>query len=254
MTIAGSDPSGGAGIQADLKTFTNLRCYGQAVITALTVQNTLGVQRSVAVDSDLVYHQIEAVMQDFKPDAVKIGMLPDANIVKRVAESIRVFRPAFVVLDPVMVSSSGLKLVDDRAVQALCEHLIPLCTLITPNLPESKVLTRIETNDCVALAKVMGDIYQDVAILVKGGHREGRPVDVLYNKGKIKIYDNAPRIETRNTHGTGCVLSSGIAAFVAQGMSLPEAVEHAKDYLTEALHKGASYKAGGGHGPMYLLP
>lgn len=253
MTIAGSDPSGGAGIQADLKTFTNLRCYGQAVITALTVQNTLGVHRSVAVNADLVYDQIEAVMQDFKPDAVKIGMLPNADTIKRVAEAIRAFRPSFVVLDPVMVSSSGLKLMEDIAVEVLCEHLIPLCTLITPNLPESKVLTRIETNDSAIQAKTMGDIYQGVAILVKGGHREGRPVDVLYNKGKIKIYDNAPRIETRNTHGTGCVLSSAIAAFVARGISLPEAVGQAKAYLTDALQKGASYEAGGGHGPMYLL-
>lgn len=254
MTIAGSDPSGGAGIQVDLKTFSKLGCYGQAVITALTVQNTIGVRRSMPVNSDLVFEQIAMVMEDMRPDAVKIGMLPHAETVKSVTKAIREFQPTFVVLDPVMISSSGLQLMDDAAVAALREDLIPLCTLITPNLPEAKVLAGHDLHDGNALAQAIVKTYPNTAVLVKGGHRMGAPVDVLCSENELYVYDGVQRIETRNTHGTGCVLSSAIAAFVARGHQLPEAVGKAKTFLTEALQKGEEYEAGRGHGPLYLLP
>lgn len=250
MTIAGSDPSGGAGIQADLKTFAALGCYGQAAITALTVQNTLGVKRSVAVDSQLLREQVEAVWQDVMPDAVKIGITATADIIRMLAELIEKWRPPFVVLDPVMISSSGHRLMDPDACTALRDRLMPVCHLITPNIPEAKALLGEQCmTPMECMAQTLSHQEGGAAVLVKGGHSDGEPTDVLYADGCIHTF-TAPRISTRNTHGTGCTLSSAIAAYHARGCSLPEAVAKAKSYLSAALEAGAMVYAGHGNGSM----
>lgn len=254
MSIAGSDPSGGAGIQADLKVFSLWKCYGQAVISALTVQNTAGVAYSSSVSAQLVYDQMVAVFNDLKPDAVKIGMMPTADVMRSVAKVIELYKPAFVVLDPVMVSTSGRKLMDDDAIKVLRTELMPLCNLVTPNLPEAMVLTGKKTTDQRELSQCLSEIIDGVAVLVKGGHAVGKPIDVLFVDGCWHEFGNEVRVKTHNSHGTGCVLSSSIAAAVARGCNLPEAVLRAKEFLTEALRKGADYEAGGGKGPLYLLP
>lgn len=253
MTIAGSDPSGGAGVQADLKTFTLLGCYGQAAVTALTVQNTQGVKKSVAVDEALVFEQIEVVMSDWLPQAVKIGMVPNAAVARGIARALRSYRPRFVVYDPVMVSTSGLRLMLPETLEVVRTELLPCCTLLTPNLPEARVLAGNEHAEAEVLARRLCNELQLPAILVKGGHRSGEPVDVLYD-GNLYAY-TAPRIDTPNAHGTGCVLSSAIAAFVAKGQPLQQAVGSAKQFLTSALQRGRNYTTGkGSNGPLYLLP
>lgn len=253
LSIAGSDPSGGAGLQADLKTFTLLGCYGQAVPTALTVQNSQGVKRSVAVGADLVYEQLATVMEDLMPQAVKIGMLPDAATVQAVAQAIGQYSPPFTVLDPIMLSTSGLPLTPPEARQAVRELLMPLCTLITPNLPEALSLASKQDGTPEELAEWLSEHLSVRGVLVKGGHTEGEPDDVLYADHSLYIY-RGRRIETANSHGTGCVLSSAIAACMAQGATLPQAVERAKAFVAQALRRGADFYAGKGHGAMYLLP
>ena len=250
MTIAGSDPSGGAGIQADLKTFAALGCYGQAAITALTVQSTMGVKRSVAVDALLLREQVEEVWKDVMPDAVKIGITATADIIRALAELIDKWRPPFVVLDPVMISSSGHRLMDTDACTALRDRLMPRCHLITPNIPEALALLAdpgVESMEC--MARTLSHQEGGTAVLVKGGHSEGEPTDVLYCDGCIHNF-TAPRISTRNTHGTGCTLSSAIAAYLARGSSLPDAVARAKSYLSAALDAGSQVYAGHGNGSM----
>lgn len=254
MSIAGSDPSGGAGIQADLKVFSVWQCYGEAAITALTVQNTQGVIYSSPVSAELVYDQITAVFKDLKPDAVKIGMTPTVEIIQNITKAIKQFKPAFVVLDPVMVSTSGKKLLNSEAIKVLHSELMPLCNLITPNLPEAMTLTGLQSTDQRELAKLLSQSIGGTAVLVKGGHSEGPPTDILYYNHHWYDYNTATRIDTCNSHGTGCVLSSSIAAAVANGATLPEAVSLAKKFLTKALEKGAEYKAGTGRGALFLLP
>lgn len=255
MSVAGSDPSGGAGLQADLKVFTLLGCYGEAVPTALTVQSTRGVRESVAVDAALVGAQMETVFEDELPAAVKIGIVPNAAVAHAVADALERHRPPFVVLDPVLVSSSGRVLVDEAAREVLLRRLMPLCTLLTPNLPEAHALLGSSFADATPerLAETLGQRVGGVSVLVKGGHRAGAPVDVLYNKGVVTEF-SASRVDTPNTHGTGCVLSSAIAAYVARGLALPEAVDAAKAFLTKALERGAAYRFGHGTGPLFLLP
>ncbi len=253
MTIAGSDPSGGAGIQADLKTFTLLGCYGQAVPTCLTVQNSCKVYRSEAIDAELVYDQIAAAMSDHQPRAVKVGIVPNADVAEAIVEALCEHRPEFVVYDPVLVSSSGLRLVDEEAVSYIRRKLIPLATLFTPNLPEARFLL---PESCFQGERFAHELAEQLRtnVLLKGGHMEGRPVDILCRNGNIKTYGQEERIETNNTHGTGCVLSSAIAANLAKGLPLEEAVGQAKAFLTHALAKGAEYFCGRMHGGMYLLP
>lgn len=254
MTLAGSDPSGGAGLQADLKTFTLLGCYGQAVPTALTVQNTVGVVRSVPLDGELIYDQAATVMTDWLPDAVKIGILPHAAAVRAVARLLREFGPRFVVLDPVLVSSSGHRLIDDEGIEAMQDELMPLCSLLTPNLPEATLLTGATPGTAATkLGNALRRRYPHTAILVKGGHAEGEPLDTLFATDDSLTALHGQRIATRNTHGTGCVLSSAIAAFTSRGLSLGEAVARAKQFIAEALTRGATYEAGHGHGPMFLV-
>ncbi len=267
LSAAGSDPSGGAGIQADLKTFAALGCYGQAAVTALTVQNTVGVRRSVPVEPALVAEQMEAVMEDRLPDAVKIGITGTAAMARAVADVLRRWRPPFVVLDPVLRSSSGLPLCEDTAVEAVMSELAPLCTLLTPNLPELRVLSRLDgVPENVARAPENGETDEETeeriremaealrsacgaAVLAKGGHREGAAADLLLCDDGWHAY-SAPRVLTVNTHGTGCTLSSAVAAYAARGLSLPEAVGEAKRYLTRAMEAGRGVTAGKGHGPL----
>lgn len=267
LSAAGSDPSGGAGIQADLKTFAALGCYGQAAVTALTVQNTVGVRRSVPVEASLVAEQMEAVMEDRLPDAVKIGITGTAAVARAVAGVLRRWHPPFVVLDPVLRSSSGLPLCEDTAVEVVLTELAPLCTLITPNIPELHVLSRLAgVSESVARTESDGEADGEsegrikemaealrrssgAAVLAKGGHRAGAAADLLLCADGWHAY-SVPRVLTANTHGTGCTLSSAIAAYAARGFSLPDAVGEAKRYLTRAMEAGRGVTAGKGHGPL----
>lgn len=262
LSLAGSDPSGGAGLQADLKVFTLLGCYGMALPTALTVQSTTGVKRSVPVEAALVGQQLEAVLADIPPRAVKIGMLPAPGAPGTVAELLGHYDVPAVVLDPVMISSSGLPLIGADVIGELSERLIPCCTLVTPNLPEARCLAGLaDASDAAdltaeALARRLQRNFPGVAFLVKGGHSAGEPDDLLLTAdGQVHTF-TGHRITTRNDHGTGCVLSSAIAAHLAlrSEAGLPDAVARAKDFLTGALRRGADYAIGHGRGPLYLLP
>lgn len=247
LSIAGSDPYGGAGIQADLKTFSALGCYGSAAITALTVQNSTGVKRSVAVDAQTVYEQAAAVFDDITIDALKIGMTVNSGIIRAITRLIKAYHPATIVLDPVMVSSSGHRLLNEEAIRELKEELMPLCTLVTPNIPELEVLSG--GAEGIAAARKVIEESKCTFVLVKGGHLEGQPTDCLVSANRTWDFPGR-RVDTRNTHGTGCTLSSAIAAYAAQGVSMPEAVGKAKAYVEHALAAGAEINAGKGHGSM----
>ena len=253
LTIAGSDSGGGAGIQADLKTFAAHGCHGMSAITALTAQNTLGVTAVHVAPAELVAAQIDAVFDDIGVDAIKIGMLASAEMVETVAATLRprVRSGVPMVLDPVMVAQSGDSLIDDEAVQALLEHLIPLASLVTPNLPEAARLTGRPVGSEVerlAAARQLGECG-DMAVLVKGGHGEGdEVVDLLLAEGAFHRYA-ARRIETRSNHGTGCTLSSAIACRLAAGEAMSIAVSGAIEYLRAALED--SFPLGQGNGPVH---
>lgn len=247
LSVAGSDPYGGAGIQADLKTFAALGCYGAAAITALTVQNSRGVKRSVPVDAALVYDQAAAVMEDIHPQALKIGMTVNTEIIHALCHLIDDFHPPFVVLDPVMVSSSGRQLLDETAIAILSAELLPRCTLVTPNLPELEILGG--EGEAKESARRLITSTGCPNVLVKGGHRNGSPTDLLVDEKNVQTYEGE-RITTRNTHGTGCTMSSAIAAHVARGYTLEESVGQAKIYVTNALRSGAEVAVGNGNGAM----
>lgn len=255
LTIAGSDSGGGAGIQADLKTFAANGCYGMSVITALTAQNTRGVTAIHAVPVDFVAAQMEAVLSDIGADAIKIGMLFSPELIRTVADGLRRFEVKNVVLDPVMVAQSGDKLLQDEAEAALKEELIPLANLITPNLPEAMVLLGGEITDqesLVTAARELGRLGCE-HVLIKGGHMEGTTsTDSLYFVAQDRLVSLiGTRIPTRNNHGTGCTLSSAIAAFLARGNTMEAAVRHAKEYISGAILAGADYEIGHGHGPVH---
>jgi hydroxymethylpyrimidine/phosphomethylpyrimidine kinase len=254
LSIAGSDPSGGAGIQADLKTFSALGAYGGAVITALTAQNTHGVTGIHNVPPAFVALQIDTVFADLRVDAVKIGMISTADIARVVATSLRRAGARNVVLDPVMIAKSGHALLDPTAVAALREELVPLATVITPNLPEAAVLLGGEMpkslddmRDAVRALHGLGPAY----VYLKGGHLGGaESPDLLYD-GTTTVELSAKRVQTANTHGTGCTLSSAIAALLPQRPDVRRAVEDAKAYLTGAIAAGDHLHVGGGHGPVH---
>jgi hydroxymethylpyrimidine kinase/phosphomethylpyrimidine kinase len=254
LSIAGSDPSGGAGIQADLKTFSALRCYGMAAITALTAQNTRGVTGVHVPPADFVAAQIEAIFADVRVDAVKIGMLASPEIVIAVADCLARHRPAHIVLDPVLVATSGDSLGAPGVVEAMRLHLFPQATLITPNLPEAATLAGApDATDIEGLELLAAVLHKQGAraVLVKGGHLSGAMAeDALFADGRVSRF-SAPRVATVNTHGTGCTLSSAIAAHLAQGLALDAAIRAAKDYLTEALRAGDRLDVGHGHGPVH---
>ena len=255
LTIAGSDSGGGAGIQADLKTISANRCYGMSVITALTAQNTLGVTAIHAVPVDFVAAQMDAVLSDIGADAVKIGMLFSPELIRTVADGLRRYGAKNIVLDPVMVAQSGDKLLQDEAVAAIKEHLIPLADLITPNLPEASVLLdrEILTEEDLAAAAVDLAALGAGNVLIKGGHLESENSDdCLYLGAEGRLVTLAgERVVTRNNHGTGCTLSSAIAAYLARGEDMETAVRLGKDYITGAIQAGAAYEIGRGNGPVH---
>lgn len=251
LTIAGSDSSAGAGIQADLKTFAALGVYGTSAITAITAQNTRGVTAVQEMAADMVAAQIDAVVEDIRPDAVKTGMLASAPIIEVVAAKVREHGLPNLVVDPVMVAKSGDRLLREDAVAALRDVLLPLAAVVTPNLPEAEVLVGrgIASDEDARRAgeEIVG--LGAGAVVVKGGHREAsEAVDILYDGEAFRVY-SAPRIDTTSTHGTGCTFASAIAAYLARGEPLAEAVGRAKEYVTEALRR--AYPIGGGHGPVH---
>ena len=250
LTIAGSDTIGGAGIQADLKTMCAHHVYGMSVITALTAQNTLGVQAIHTPPADFIQAELNSVFSDIFPDAVKIGMLANAEIIRTVAEALRKFSPKHIVLDPVMISTSNHRLLQKDAEQALIQELLPLATVITPNLPETAALSGMEIphskDEMLRSAQIISSMTH-AAILVKGGHLADCADDLLFINGETHWF-SAPRINTDNTHGTGCTLSSAIASNLALGFNLEESVQRAKKYITEALMHDPHL--GHGNGPL----
>ena len=254
LTIAGSDSSGGAGIQADLKTFAALGVYGASAITALTAQNTTGVSGIHQVPAEFVTAQIDAVFSDLAVGAVKIGMVAHPPVIDAIVAGLKRWSPTHVVLDPVMVATSGDRLLAAEAVDALRTKLIPLASVITPNLPEAAALLEEGVAVDEAAVEKQGRRLLDLgcrAVLIKGGHGEGaESIDYLVDSSGVTALA-APRIATKNTHGTGCTLSSAIAAGLAKGLALAEAVRAAKAYVTDALVAGQRLKIGSGHGPVH---
>ena len=254
LTIAGSDSGGGAGIQADLKTFSALGVYGTSAITALTAQNTQGVRAVHAPSGVFLAQQIEAVLEDMPVGAIKIGMLFNAEIIHAVAAKLACWPAIPAVLDPVMIATSGDALIRPDAVSAMVAELFPLARVVTPNLAEAAFLLNEDmARDLVAMERQGRAILAmgAHAVLMKGGHSTGNEaIDLLVTSSAV-ISFAAPRIETRNTHGTGCTLSSAIAAGLAKGMALEEAIEAAKKYLTAALEAGAGLRLGKGSGPVH---
>lgn len=254
LSIAGSDSSGGAGIQADLKTISALGAYAATAITAITVQNTMGVQGIHPVPPEYVEGQIQAVMDDISPDAIKIGMINDIDIVRVIAKCIRKYQPKHVVFDPVMVSTSGSKLIKDDAIEVLVKELMPLTHLITPNLDEAVVLTGKKINSLDDMKTAAKELlsFGSQAVLVKGGHLPGKLMyDVLQLKPEEEaIVFTGNHIESKNVHGTGCSLSSAIATFLALGDNMPTAVSKAKEYIAGAIEAGKEIYIGHGSGPL----
>lgn len=250
LTIAGSDSGAGAGIQADLKTFAALGVYGTSVITAITAQSTKGVTQILEVAPDLVAAQIDAVIEDIGSHALKTGMLANSAIIEIVAEKIRQHRLQNLVVDPVMVAKSGDLLLRPEAIEALKSHLIPLATIVTPNLPEAERLTGIHARRLSEIQEAARKIVAMGArsVVIKGGHRKGPATDLFYD-GKEFRELTAPRLRTRNTHGTGCTFSAAIAAGLAKGEKLESTVVQAKRYITQAIRKG--FAIGSGHSPVH---
>ena len=261
LTIAGSDSVGGAGIQADIKTMSALGVYAASAITAVTVQNTQGVYGIEAIRPEIVGGQISAVMDDIHPTAVKIGMVNDAGTIHAIAKTLGRYKDVAVIIDPVMVSTSGCRLMQEDALQVFRTELMPLASLLTPNVPEAEILSgiKIETVDDMdrAANKICREAARCIvekgcrAALVKGGHLDGNTkTDILYADGQRVETFEAQTVETRNTHGTGCTLSSAITAHLALGHTMADAIRQAKTYLYKALEAGKDVEIGRGHGPV----
>ena len=253
LSIAGSDCSGGAGIQADLKTFSALGCYGMTAITALTAQNTLGVTGIHGVPPEFLKAQLQAVIEDIGVDAVKIGMLHSPEIVRVVAWALEHYQLKQVVLDPVMVATSGDRLIKSETVQVLQHELFPLVTLVTPNLDEAAWLLGRSLGNAQELEQAARDLLAlgARAVLLKGGHLPGSAVvDIFVQPNQAGLHLRSERIASKNVHGTGCTLSSAIAAYLALGLPLRQAVEQARVYVLEAIQTGAAVLTGCGHGPL----
>ncbi len=249
LTIAGSDCSGGAGIQADIKTMTMNGVYAMSAITALTAQNTTGVSGIMEVTPEFLENQLNMIFTDIRPDAVKIGMVSSAKLIESIAERLKFYHVKNVVVDPVMVATAGDTLMENEAVSTLKELLVPMATVITPNIPEAEILSgmKIENEaDMLAVAKYLNETY-GCAVLLKGGHSINDANDLLCQNGESKWF-YGKRIDNPNTHGTGCTLSSAIASNLAKGYSLEESVKRAKDYISLAL--AAMLDLGQGAGPM----
>ena len=260
LTIAGSDSGGGAGIQADIKAISANGCYAASAITAITVQNTLGVQAVLPVPLDILEGQIDAVLSDIGADAVKIGMLHSADVVELVARKLGEYGIKNIVLDPVMVSTSGHRLIEESAVEVIKQILLPMAKVITPNVPEAEILIgRKIFGECdfESVAKELADTY-GVSVLLKAGHLTDETLtDYFYNVEDCTLtLLPSKRVNTKNTHGTGCTLSSALAAALARGEDLTTAAKSAKKYIKQAIISGADYEIGHGHGPVnhYILP
>ena len=255
LTIAGSDSSGGAGIQADLKTMIMNGVYGMSAVTALTAQNTTGVRAIQEVDPDSLRQQIDAVFEDIYPDAVKTGMVSSAELIRVIADRLRFYNAKNVVVDPVMVATSGSALLKNDAVKVLMGELLPLASVVTPNIPEAQVLSGmgiVSKEDMISAAKKIADDH-NCAVLLKGGHSINDANDLLYADGELHWFEGR-RIDNPNTHGTGCTLSSAIASNLAKGYTLTQSVKRAKEYISGALE--AMLDLGSGSGPLhhgYLL-
>ncbi|WP_099205013.1 bifunctional hydroxymethylpyrimidine kinase/phosphomethylpyrimidine kinase [Scatolibacter rhodanostii] len=249
LSIAGTDSSGGAGIQADIKTMTANGVYAMSAITVLTAQNTTGVQGIFEIPAEFLAQQIDSVFTDIRPDAVKIGMVSSAPLIKVIAEKLKQYQAVNIVVDPVMVATSGSRLINEDAIDALKDYLLPLATLLTPNIPEAEELSGMQAKsneDMLMIAKYISETYH-CAVLCKGGHNLNDANDLLYQNGSHHWF-KGKRIENPNTHGTGCTLSSAIASNLAKGYDLETAVEKAKAYISGAL--GAMLNLGAGSGPM----
>jgi hydroxymethylpyrimidine/phosphomethylpyrimidine kinase len=255
LTIAGSDSGGGAGIQADLKTFSALGCYGMSVIAALTAQNTLGVQGVYPIPAEFVSKQLNSILMDMGTDAIKIGMLHSADIITVIAQSLKNNLTVPIVVDPVMLAKDGSLLLELQAVDALITELFPLATLITPNIPEAEVLLKEKINDQVQMemaAKKLAE-WGSQAVLLKGGHlTDAESADCLYLAATDQYHwFKSPKILTTHTHGTGCTLSSAITAYLAKGLPLLDAVAKAKQYINSAIIAGSDHRLGQGYGPVH---
>lgn len=249
LSIAGSDPSGGAGIQADIKTITAHKLYAMAVIVSLTAQNTTAVSGVLDCLPEFVESQIDSVLSDITPDAIKLGMLSNANIMHSVAKMLKQYNCKNIVLDPVMVATTGGRLMDDNALGVYIDELFALARVVTPNLPEASVLSGIEIKniDDMRAAAIKISSYGCQSVLIKGGHFVGNATDLLYENGEFTEF-SAIKIDTKNTHGTGCTLSSAIACNIASGLSVKDSVKNAKDYVTNALKN--TIAIGHGNGPI----
>lgn len=254
LTIAGSDPSGGAGIQADIKTMSALGCYAASAITAVVDENTCGVTDVMPVPPAFVKGQIKSVMDDIEPDAIKIGMVYSQELVEVIAETLSRYSVRNIVIDPVMVATSGDALSNGLIAQAITETLAPMGRLITPNIPEAEVLLgeKINADNMESAAKELA-AKTKTSVLLKAGHLEGNVLtDILYNaENGETLRLSSPKVDTRNTHGTGCTLSSAVASFLAHGHGLNDAVGLAKEYISNAIKAGAEYNIGHGHGPVH---
>ncbi|MDP4120421.1 MAG: bifunctional hydroxymethylpyrimidine kinase/phosphomethylpyrimidine kinase [Bacillota bacterium] len=248
LSIAGSDCSGGAGIQADIKTFSALGCFGMSVIVSVVAENTSRVISIQDVSPKVIKDQIDAVFEDIKVDAVKVGMLSGIESMKAVIEKLKEYHPKITVIDPVMVAKGGCALMQPEALETMKKEIIPLSFLLTPNIPEAETITKMKIENIEDMKAAAKGIHKMGAenVLIKGGHLNGDAVDILYDGEKYYSFSNE-RINTKNTHGTGCTLSSAITANLANGKSLPKAVEEAKKYVTEAIRY--SLDIGKGHGP-----
>lgn len=255
LTIAGSDPGGGAGIQADIKAISACGCFAMSAITAVTVQNTIGVSAVYPIPVHTIEGQIEAVLSDLGADAIKIGMLHSTEVIMAVKESLVRFGIKNIVLDPVMVSTSGHKLMQDEAIETLKNELIPLADMITPNIPEAEILLNRKIYSEKDMPQAAKDLSLNgrISVLLKAGHLSGNElIDIFYNaETKETLELKSVKSETLNTHGTGCTLSSAVAAFLAHGLTKNEAVSRAKIYISEAIQEGSKYRIGNGHGPVH---
>ena len=251
LTIAGSDSGGGAGIQADLKTIAALECYGLSVITSVTAQNTRGVRDVHAIPPAMVMQQLDAVFEDIRIDAVKIGMVGSPEIVRVIVDALQRYKPAHVVVDPVMISQSGDRLSDDKTIEAIKHFLVPMATVLTPNIPEAEELLGQKFRDNWEGFGPALLTLEPRAVYLKGGHLQGETCKDLYIDRDDKVFLEEERVNTQNTHGTGCTLSSALAVYLAKGLPGPEAAKAAKKYVTGALSHAEDLHVGKGQGPLH---
>jgi hydroxymethylpyrimidine/phosphomethylpyrimidine kinase len=256
LTIAGSDSSGGAGIQADLKAMLACGVFGMSAITAITAQNTTGVKSIMQVTPDILSDQLDMVFTDIYPEAVKVGMTFNCELIKVISDKLSEYNARNIVVDPVMVATSGARLIDEKAIDSLCKLLLPKADLITPNIPEAMILSGLSSisneEDMLAAARIMGETF-GCCVLVKGGHMSGdeSSADVLYKTDNSYFWYTSPRIDNPNTHGTGCTLSSAIASYLAKGDPMEIAISKAKNYLSKAIAAGLNL--GKGSGPLWHM-